>query len=92
MWRWLIWSLRRRLRGAAWPILLCSKCPARSPLHKVLLLLQHLTHARGLVLFYVVDEFPFLVFLLIVDHVDSHALRRASYSSEAGTSTLQTKA
>jgi hypothetical protein len=64
----------------------------RSSLHHVLLLLHQLADARGLVFLDVVDEFPLLILLPLVDYVDSYALRRARYSSQAGASALETQA
>src|SRR4029077_19663260 len=82
--------LSRRCTGAESAIRLCPKSAGarRITLHHVLLLLHHLPDAGGLVVLDVVDELPLLVFLPIVDEVDSHARSRAGHSGEARASAL----
>ena len=65
--------------------------PTRSALHHVLLLLHQLAHACGLVFFDVVDKLPLLIFLPIVDHVDSWTLCSARHACEAAAATLKTQ-
>ena len=87
--RWRGRRLSRRCTEST--ILLCSKSTRRIALHHVLLLLHHLPNAGGFVVLDVVDELPLLVFLPIVNDVDSHARRRAGHSGEPRASALQTQ-